>query len=375
MDRFGIYVHIPFCISKCKYCDFVSFPCMEKIDKYFDVLIKEIKSKSVYAVKEVTTIYIGGGTPSVPDSKYIVKIIQTIKEVFKVSKNAEVTIEVNPRTVTKEKLIDYKNSGINRISIGLQSTNNEILKLIGRIHNYEEFLNTYNLAKEVGYNNINVDLMLGIPNQTESDVIDSINKVISLNPKHISIYSLIVEENTEIQRLIDSEILTMPSEDDERNMYWKTKTILEKNGFIQYEISNFAKKGYESKHNLDCWNQEEYIGMGLASHSYFNRKRFSIIDKLDKYIENENCLEKNIIINEVQERESQAKEYMLIGLRKISGVSISKFEKKFRINPLFYFRFEINNLVEKGLIEVDLDNIKLTKKGLDLANLVFEEFV
>ncbi len=375
MDRFGIYVHIPFCISKCKYCDFVSFPCMEKIDKYFDVLIKEIKSKSVYAVKEVTTIYIGGGTPSVPDSKYIVKIIQTIKEVFKVSKNAEVTIEVNPGTVTKEKLIDYKNSGINRISIGLQSTNNEILKLIGRIHNYEEFLNTYNLAKEVGYNNINVDLMLGIPNQTESDVIDSINKVISLNPKHISIYSLIVEENTEIQRLIDSEILTMPSEDDERNMYWKTKTILEKNGFIQYEISNFAKKGYESKHNLDCWNQEEYIGMGLASHSYFNRKRFSNIDKLDKYIENENCLEKNIIINEVQERESQAKEYMLIGLRKISGVSISKFEKKFRINPLFYFRFEIDNLVEKGLIEVDLDNIKLTKKGLDFANIVFEEFV
>jgi len=375
MDRFGIYVHIPFCVSKCKYCDFVSFPCMEKIDKYFDVLIKEIKSKNVYGTKEVTTIYIGGGTPSVPDSKYIVKIIETIKEVFKVSKNAEVTIEVNPGTVTKEKLIDYKNSGINRISIGLQSTNNEILKLIGRIHNYEEFLNTYNLAKEVGYNNINVDLMLGIPNQTESDVIDSINKVISLNPKHISIYSLIVEENTEIQRLIESGTLTMPSEEDERNMYWKTKTILEKNGFIQYEISNFAKKGYESKHNLDCWNQEEYIGMGLASHSYFNRKRFSIIDKLDKYIENENCLEKNIIINEVQERESQAKEYMLIGLRKISGVSISKFEKKFRINPLFYFRFEINNLVEKGLIEVDLDNIKLTKKGLDFANIVFEEFV
>lgn len=375
MDRFGIYVHIPFCVSKCKYCDFVSFPCMEKIDKYFDVLIKEIKSKNVYGTKDVTTIYIGGGTPSVPDSKYIVKIIETIKEVFKVSKNAEVTIEVNPGTVTKEKFIDYKNSGINRISIGLQSTNNEILKLIGRIHNYEEFLNTYNLAKEVGYNNINVDLMLGIPNQTESDVIDSINKVISLNPKHISIYSLIVEENTEIQRLIESGTLTMPSEEDERNMYWKTKTILEKNGFIQYEISNFAKKGYESKHNLDCWNQEEYIGMGLASHSYFNRKRFSIIDKLDKYIENENCLEKNIIINEVQERESQAKEYMLIGLRKISGVSISKFEKKFRINPLFYFRFEINNLVEKGLIEVDLDNIKLTKKGLDFANIVFEEFV
>ena len=360
MDIFGIYVHIPFCKQKCKYCDFISFSCMEKIDAYFDVLIKEIKNKKIYAPKEVTTIYIGGGTPSLPESK---------------STNAEITIEVNPGTVTKEKLIDYRNAGVNRLSIGLQSTNNEILKLIGRIHNYEEFLNTYNLAKEVGYNNINVDLMLGIPTQTENDVIDSVNKVISLNPKHISIYSLIVEENTEIQRMINCGILNMPSEDVERNMYWKTKKILEKNGFIQYEISNFAKKGYESKHNLDCWNQEEYIGMGLASHSYFNRKRFSNIDNLDKYIENENCLEKNIIINEVQKKEEQAKEYMLIGLRKIDGISISKFEKKFRINPLFYFRFEINNLVEKGLIEVDLDNIKLTKKGLDFANIVFEEFV
>lgn len=375
MDRFGIYVHIPFCKQKCKYCDFISFSCMEKIDAYFDVLIKEIKNKKIYAPKEVTTIYIGGGTPSLPESKYIVKTIETIKEFFKVSTNAEITIEVNPGTVTKEKLIDYRNAGVNRLSIGLQSTNNEILKLIGRIHNYEEFLNTYNLAKEVGYNNINVDLMLGIPTQTENDVIDSVNKVISLNPKHISIYSLIVEENTEIQRMINCGILNMPSEDVERNMYWKTKKILEKNGFIQYEISNFAKKGYESKHNLDCWNQEEYIGMGLASHSYFNRKRFSNIDNLDKYIENENCLEKNIIINEVQKKEEQAKEYMLIGLRKIDGISISKFEKKFRINPLFYFRFEINNLVEKGLIEVDLDNIKLTKKGLDFANIVFEEFV
>lgn len=375
MDRFGIYVHIPFCKQKCKYCDFISISCMEKIDAYFDVLIKEIKNKKIYAQKEVTTIYIGGGTPSLPESKYIVKTIETIKEFFKVSTNAEITIEVNPGTVTKEKLIDYRNAGVNRLSIGLQSTNNEILKLIGRIHNYEEFLNTYNLAKEVGYNNINVDLMLGIPTQTENDVIDSVNKVISLNPKHISIYSLIVEENTEIQRMINCGILNMPSEDVERNMYWKTKKILEKNGFIQYEISNFAKKGYESKHNLDCWNQEEYIGMGLASHSYFNRKRFSNIDNLDKYIENENCLEKNIIINEVQKKEEQAKEYMLIGLRKIDGISISKFEKKFRINPLFYFRFEINNLVEKGLIEVDLDNIKLTKKGLDFANIVFEEFV
>lgn len=376
MDRFGIYVHIPFCKSKCKYCDFISFSCMEgKIEKYFDVLIKEIESKKDCTNKEITTIYIGGGTPSVPDSKHIVKVINTIKKLFKISKDCEITIEVNPGTVTKEKLIDYKNAGVNRISIGLQSTSNRILNLIGRIHSYEQFLNTYNLAKEVGYNNINIDLMLGIPTQTESELVDSLEKVIKLNPNHISIYSLIVEENTEIQRLIDNKELELPDEATERKMYWKTKKVLEKKGFKQYEISNFAKKGYESKHNLDCWNQEEYIGMGIAAHSYINRKRFSNIDNIDKYIENENNLEKNIIVNEIQNREEQAKEFMMIGLRKIDGISISEFEKKFRINPLFYFRFEISNLTKKGLIEVDLDKIKLTKKGLDFANIVFEEFV
>lgn len=376
MDRFGIYVHIPFCKSKCKYCDFISFACNnQKIEEYFEVLIKEIESKKDCTNKGITTIYIGGGTPSVPNSKYIVKVINTIKNTFKISEECEITIEVNPGTITKEKLLDYKNAGINRISIGLQSASDRILKLLGRIHNYEQFINTYNLAKEVGYNNINIDLMLGIPTQTESELIDSLENVIKLNPNHISIYSLIVEENTEMQRLIDNKELELPYEDTERKMYWKTKQILEKNGFKQYEISNFAKKGYESKHNLDCWNQEEYAGMGIAAHSYINRKRFSNLDNIDEYIKNKNNLNENIVVNEIQNKENQAKEYMMIGFRKIDGISISEFERKFRINPLFYFRFEIDNLVEKGLIEVDLDRIKLTKKGLDFANIVFEEFV
>ncbi len=376
MDRFGIYVHIPFCISKCKYCDFISFACNnQKTEEYFEVLTREIESKKDCTNKEITTIYIGGGTPSVPDSKYIVEIINSIKNTFKIAKECEITIEVNPGTVTKEKLLDYKKAGVNRISIGLQSTSDRILKLLGRIHNYEQFIYTYNLAKDAGYNNINVDLMLGIPTQTESELVDSIEKIIKLNPNHISIYSLIVEENTEMQRLIDSNELELPEENIERKMYWKTKKILEKNGFKQYEISNFAKKGYESRHNLDCWNQEEYAGMGLAAHSYIDRKRFSNIDNIDEYIKNKNNLNKNIVVNEIQKKEDQAKEYMMIGFRKIDGISISEFERKFRINPLFYFRFEIDNLVEKGLIEVDLDRIKLTKKGLDFANIVFEEFV
>lgn len=376
MDRFGIYVHIPFCISKCKYCDFISFACNnQKTEEYFEVLTREIESKKDCTNKEITTIYIGGGTPSVPDSKYIVEIINSIKNTFKIAKECEITIEVNPGTVTKEKLLDYKKAGVNRISIGLQSTSDRILKLLGRIHNYEQFIYTYNLAKDAGYNNINIDLMLGIPTQTESELVDSIEKIIKLNPNHISIYSLIVEENTEMQRLIDSNELELPEENIERKMYWKTKKILEKNGFKQYEISNFAKKGYESRHNLDCWNQEEYAGMGLAAHSYIDRKRFSNIDNIDEYIKNKNNLNKNIVVNEIQKKEDQAKEYMMIGFRKIDGISISEFERKLRINPLFYFRFEIDNLVEKGLIEVDLDRIKLTKKGLDFANIVFEEFV
>lgn len=377
MERFGIYIHIPFCKKKCKYCDFISFSCDENIqEKYFKSLIEEIKNKDIFENKEITTIYIGGGTPSLVNSKYISQVLKEINKKFKVSKDAEITIEINPGTASKEKILEYKKCGINRISIGLQSTNDRILNLIGRIHNYNQFLDTYNIVKEE-FENINVDLMLAIPTQTEKELIDSLYEVINLKPKHISIYSLIVEENTEIKKMLDNGTLKYIDEEIERKMYWKTKKILEKNGFKHYEISNFARNGFESKHNLDCWNQEEYLGFGLAAHSYMYNKRFSNIDNLQEYITNieNNEFSKNIIVHEEQTRESKAKEFMMIGLRKIEGISISEFERKFRINPLFYFRFEISKLTEEGLIEVDLDNIKLTSKGLDLANIVFEEFI
>ena len=380
MNKLGIYIHIPFCKSKCKYCDFVSFSCStEKMDRYFEYLIKEIENKEIKNIddKIISTIYIGGGTPSFLESKYIVKTLDVIKKRFKIEENAEITIEINPGTITKQKLLDYKNVGINRISIGLQSTENRLLELIGRIHNYDEFMNSYNLVKEVGFENINIDLMLALPTQTNQELIDGLNKIIKLSPNHISIYSLIIEDNTPIQKLIENKVIELPTEDIERKMYWNTKNILEKNGYNHYEISNFAKKGYESKHNLDCWNQEEYLGFGLAAHSYYDNKRFSNIDNLEKYIENikNNKIDKNIELHEFQTRESKAKEFMMIGLRKLEGIKISEFEKKFRINPLFYFRFEIDKLVKAELLEVDLDYIRLTKKGLDLANQVFEEFI
>lgn len=378
MDRFGIYVHIPFCRKKCKYCDFISFASYEdKYKEYAECLIKEIRNKKIEKPKAISTIYLGGGTPSILESEDIVKILNAIKERFEIEENCEITIEVNPGTITKQKLEDYKNTGVNRLSIGLQSTSDRILKLIGRIHTYEEFLNTYNLAKEVGFENINVDLMLAIPTQTESELIDSLQKVIELEPNHISLYSLILEEGTELDKMISDGQYELLDENLERQMYWKTKNLLELNGYNHYEISNFSKKGFESKHNMDCWNQEEYIGFGLAAHSYYDDMRFSNIDALEIYMRNikNNDFEKNVEIHEIQDKPAQMREFMMIGLRKIDGVKISDFERKFRINPLFYFRFEISKLTDEELIEVDLDNIKLTKKGLDLANQVFEEFV
>ena len=374
MNRLGFYIHIPFCKKKCKYCDFISFfSSDEMIKMYFEKLIEEIDNINV-GDRKLTTIYIGGGTPSFPDSKYIVKILSEIYKKFVIDEKAEITIEINPGTVTKEKLFDYKKSGINRVSIGLQSAEDRLLKLIGRIHTYDEFLNTYKMCREVGFENINIDLMLALPDQTEKELINTLDSIINLNPEHISLYSLILEDGTELQKMVEKNIVKLPEENIERDMYWKTKKILEKNGYNHYEISNFAKQNYESKHNLDCWNQEEYIGVGLAAHSYLENKRFSNTSDLKEYI---NCKEFNNIVqtHEKQTREEKAKEFMMLGMRKIEGVSISEFERKFRINPLFYFRFEINNLTQQGLIEVDLDKIELTKKGLDLANRVFEEFV
>ena len=374
-NQIGIYVHIPFCKQKCYYCDFVSY-CNKNdlIEKYIQAVKKEIQSQEIRT--EINTIYIGGGTPSYIDAKYIKEILEKIKT-KNVSKEAEITIEVNPGTVTLEKLKKYKNCGINRLSIGLQSTQDNLLKMIGRIHNFEQFLETYQMAREVGFKNINVDLMLGLPNQKISDLKESLEKVLELEPEHISVYSLIVEENTPIFDKIEKNELILPKEEIERNMYWYVKDTLELNGFHHYEISNFAKKGFESKHNLDCWEQQEYIGFGVAAHSYVDNVRYSNTENLEKYIENIDLRipENNRTIHEVQNEDDKKKEYMLLGLRKIDGIKIGDFKNIFGENPIYLYRNELSKLSEEGLIEIDEDVIKLTNKGIDLANLVWEEFV
>ena len=419
----GIYIHIPFCQHKCDYCDFISFSNKQNMVKgYVEAMKKEINSyfqnKDFLDSYNITTIYIGGGTPSFIDSQYIVEIMELLE--MKLIRNQtkfedmEITIEVNPGTVNQKKLEDYKKAKINRLSIGLQSTNNSILKEIGRIHSFEQFLETYRLANQVGFDNINVDLMIGLPNQRIEDVKESLNEIINLKPTptHISVYSLIIEEGTVIAQKIGNHQLQEMDEDLERNMYWYVKDTLELNGYKHYEISNFAKEGKESKHNMNCWLQKEYIGIGVAAHSYINGIRYANCETIEEYVDNmevENNeliakiftnvqrtdTEKNIEnnrrdeekvhkikqiekiyeIEEVQNIEDKKKEYMLLGLRKIEGVQISKFKEKYIDNPIFLYRKELEKLVEEQLIMIDGDYIKLTNKGLDLANLVWEEFI
>ena len=404
----GIYIHIPFCQHKCDYCDFISFSNKQDfIENYVEAVKKEIynyfKDKTFLETYTVTTIYIGGGTPSYIDSKYICEIMEVLEKNLKQNKvkfeDMEITIEVNPGTVNKEKLEQYKKAKINRLSIGLQSTNNKILKEIGRIHTYEQFLETYQMAKQVGFDNINVDLMIGLPNQTIEDIKTSLNEVVQLNPTHISVYSLIVEEGTVIAKKVQNHQLQEMDEELERNMYWYVKNTLELNGYIHYEISNFAKEGKESKHNMNCWRQKEYIGIGLNAHSYLNYVRYTNTSEMEQYITRMNGLNGQIVedilelsnnkekenleenietayeIEEVQDVEDRKKEYMLLGLRTIEGVSISKFKEKYIDNPLFLFRKELEKLVEEKLVMIDGDDIRLTNKGLDLANLVSEEFI
>ena len=388
MKDVGIYVHIPFCKQKCYYCDFNSFADKNEFkEEYIKWLLYEIEhvgegNKEDYEqnrddLVRVRTIYIGGGTPSILDSKIIKNIMETIKENFHVIEDAEVTIEVNPGTVDEQKLQDYIQCGINRISIGLQETDDGLLKSIGRIHTYEQFVNTYNAARKVGFENINVDLMIGLPNQNIKNVQNSISKIIKLSPEHISVYSLIVEEGTRLNEMIEDKSLLQIDDKDEREMYWFVKDELQKNGYHHYEISNYAKPGFESKHNTDCWNQKDYIGFGAGAHSYTNVARFSNVDSIEEYIKNyQNGEEaKNFVFHERQTLESAMKEFMMLGLRKIDGVAISDFKNKFVQNPVYVFKDELNKLINDDLIEIDENYIRLNKNGIDFANLVWEEFV
>ena len=387
MKKIGLYIHIPFCKRKCYYCDFVSYcnkdNLIEEYIKYLKQELREVAKEMEFNFKYndsekivVDTIYIGGGTPSYIDSKYIKEIMETINKSYELDLE-EATIEVNPKTVDELKLKTYKEAGINRLSIGMQETKDEILKKIGRIHTYSDFLHTYKTARDVGFENINIDVMIGLPGQSIRNVEETINKVIELNPEHISLYSLILEENTKLYELVKNKEITLETDEIERRMYHSARKNLNRNGYKQYEISNFSKKGYESKHNLNCWNQNEYIGFGVASHSYTDNIRYSNIESIEQYIENykQNKQENNIIFHEKQNEQSKMMEYIMLNLRKIKGINICEFKKVFKDDVMNIFGEKISKLHNQKLIKISRNNIALTIKGLDLANIVWQEFV
>jgi len=373
MKDISLYIHIPFCKQKCFYCDFPSYANIDYLkDDYIDALCKEIESKKItYNIK---SIFIGGGTPSYLDCKQIEKLLKTINK-LNLDKNVEFTMEVNPGTLDNKKLIIMKKGGINRISMGLQAVQNSLLKDIGRIHTFKIFEENFKLARTLGFNNINVDLMFGLPSQTVGECKESLEKIASLGPEHISAYSLIVEEGTAFYELYKKNKLILPSEEEEREMYKLTKEILNSYGYKQYEISNYAKEGFECYHNKVYWKSEEYIGLGSSSASFIDSKRIKNIENVKKYIEkinNEENVAEEIYNNS---KEDNMEEFMFMGLRLIEGINMEEFTRRFNINIMEVYKEIIKKNIEKGLLEIKENNLKLTEKGIELSNYVMSDFI
>lgn len=374
----GIYIHIPFCVQKCLYCDFVSGPAsLHMKQDYVNCLLREIDMKTEQY--PVDTVFIGGGTPSVLDADWIKEILCKLKEKYKFSKDCECTIEINPGTVDFNKLKKYLEAGINRLSIGLQSCNDNELKVLGRIHDYNAFEETYRDARKAGFENINVDLMSSIPEQTEESFIHSLRRVIKLNPEHISVYSLIVEEATPFYNMD----LKLPDEEEERSIYYATNRILEENGYEQYEISNYAKKGRKCRHNIRYWQCDEYIGYGVAAASYLHGVRWKNTENINKYIKYLQSASANTNLEnsdfycekEILTTEDKYSEFMFMGLRMNDGVSETEFINHFGCTPEEKYGDVIAKHIRNGLLKKEEQRIQLTDKGRDVCNYVMADFV
>lgn len=375
-----LYIHIPFCIRKCAYCDFLSKQGDTKeIERYVEALIDEIKAYKARTLNDrVVTVFLGGGTPSVLSGSQMKRIFDALRETFDLAETAEITVEANPGTVTYEKLTAYRKAGVNRISFGLQSANNEELKCLGRIHTFEEFLESYKLARTCGFQNINVDLISAIPNQTAEQFEQSLKKILQLQPEHISVYSLIIEEGTLFAKWygegspLES---NLPSEEEERLMYQRTKELLEQEGYRRYEISNYAKEGRECRHNLGYWERKNYLGLGLGASSLIDNVRYHNTENQKDYIANAKQLQQ---IQEDMEKltlEEQMEEFVFLGLRKMQGISEKKFQATFHKSIWDCYGENIRKMIEKGLLEKQDEYLRLTEKGIDVSNYVFAEIL
>jgi oxygen-independent coproporphyrinogen III oxidase len=401
----GLYIHIPFCAKKCDYCDFLSSPASkETVSKYIDALLTEIEQYGGTTDQyKVSTIFIGGGTPSYINAVHIERIMEAVNRVFHINRaNPEVTIEINPGTIDEDKLRTYQRLGINRLSFGLQSVNNDELALLGRIHTYEQFEENYRLARSLGFGNINIDLISAIPSQTLGSWENTLNKVIELNPEHISAYSLIVEEGTKFYNRYREGTVgykDLPDEDTDRLIYSNTKEILQKHGYHRYEISNYAKEEFECQHNSIYWTGKDYLGVGLGASSLLDDARISNVHDIAQYIERCNLYKEELIVNrslntimktqpisimdsvgireDIQRltQPQKMEEFMFLGLRMVAGISRTDFLDRFGVDIDSVYGEIIKHLVRDSLLVVEGDNILLTEFGIDVSNYVFVKFL
>lgn len=376
MKKLALYIHIPFCAQKCLYCDFASFSGKGYLRKdYIECLCKEIndahKELDNYVIE---TIFIGGGTPSILVVDEMKKLLGTIRN-LNLSKNIEYSMECNPGSLNEHKLKVMKEYGVNRISMGLQAVQDGLLKTLGRVHNFEEFKENFLTARKCGFHNINVDLMFGLPNQTLEQWKESLNYISDLKPEHISAYSLIIEEGTPFYDFYEKDIIELPTEDIERDMYNSTLEILKNKGYNQYEISNFSLEDKECRHNLAYWGMKEWIGLGSGASSFINNKRIKNVDSIEEYIEKIKNNEKpyeEIIENS---KEDTMEEFMFMGLRKLGGIDESEFEKRFSQPLDAVYKNVINKYLEQGLLKRDKGKLYLSKEGIEVSNQVMAEFL
>ena len=375
-NGFELYIHIPFCVRKCLYCDFLSFPADDAIkEKYVESLCEEIMCASEERLNaSLSSVFIGGGTPSILPGEAIRKIMDCVRGAFKIDADAEITIECNPGTVSSEKLKIYRECGINRISFGLQSADDAELKRLGRIHTFGDFQSSYEMAVSAGFTNINVDLMSDIPGQTLASWEDTLRRVCGLKPApaHISAYSLIVEEGTPFGDMQEEGTLDIPDEETDREMYHMTSRILSEYGYARYEISNYAKPGFECRHNIGYWTGVPYYGAGIDAASYYDGSRYVDTDDIESYIRDPGACH---YLTEKLGTDDLMSEYMILGLRMIKGVSCSVFEERFGMPLKDKYGHRIEGFVKDGLLEENGDRVKLTEKGLDLANVVMRAFI
>ena len=367
----GLYVHIPFCLRKCNYCDFCSEAAsIEKQRKYIDNLILEIESYKTPKKQKINSIFFGGGTPSILKGEDFLKIVEKINESFDLLEPYEFTVEVNPATLTEEKVDAFKKAKVNRISIGMQSIHENELKILGRIHTYEDFEHTFNMLREAGFKNISIDLMYGIPHQTVTSFSETIDRVTALSPEHISAYALIIEEGTPFYEMREG--LPLPTEDEECDMYDILCARLGTAGYSHYEISNYAKDGKMSMHNLKYWHDEEYIGIGLSAHSYYGGKRFYNTDSFEEYFENFGAKYRK----EENEKVGIDKfEYAMLALRLSDGFSLSEYENLFGEKFAIGKESLINAYVDNGFLKIENGRIFLTDKGFYISNTILSELL